>query len=173
MEYKILINNEDVTDFVPFPLSSQFSLDESLDMGNLRLQYTSIAEPFKPFTTCDIIIDNVEHNFFISSDEVTEAIQVGVYNHSLLLIEQSKWLERFTGIVKTNTTPIAKNYESITPVHVPVMVEYADSESQFEWLGEKKTGSRGRLPLLPCFIKNYTLKNIVLLRDRNNILPQN
>ena len=137
MEFRILINNEDVTEFVPFPLSNQFSLDESLDVGHLALQYTDIAEPFKPFTSCDIFIDDVEYNFFVSSDEVTEVIQNGVYNHSLLLIEQSKLLERFTGIVKTNTTPVERQYASINPVAVPIMTYKGDTEIQVNIDGNK------------------------------------
>lgn len=162
MEFKILINNEDVTDFVPFPLSSQFSLDESLDVGHLNLQYTNIAEPFKPFTSCDIFIDDAEYNFFISSDEVTEVIQNGVYNHSLLLIEQSKWLERFTGIVKTNTTPIVKDYSDIQSVPVPIMAEVDEREQQIELSGK---------PLTAADLQIYPFSEMWVTPTKNTVLP--
>lgn len=150
MEFRVLIDNnareefyrvfEDVTEYVPLPLSEQLSLDESLDMGMLKLNYTDYAEPFRPFTSVNITITDGETTrelyWFVSSDEVTEVIQSGKYNHSLMLIEQSKWLERFTGITKTNTLPINKDYESVVD-YVPIMVKYGDTKEQLQ-IGNKK-----------------------------------
>lgn len=118
LEYKILVNGEDVTDYVPLPITEQISLDESLDMGVVRLCYTDKKEPYRPLTNVEVIISipnqyvaPIHLYFFISSDDVTEVVQTGQYNHSLLLIEQTKWLERFIGRTKTVTNPLVKEFE--------------------------------------------------------------
>lgn len=122
LEYKILINGEDVTDYVPLPITEQISLDESLDMGVVRLCYTDKKEPYRPLTNVEVIISIPNQYvaprhlyFFISSDEVTEVVQTGQYNHSLLLVEQTKWLERFIGRTKTVTNPLVKVIDPTEP----------------------------------------------------------
>lgn len=101
MEYQILIDNKDYTQYVSLPLSEQLALDRSLDFGSLKLNYTDIAEPIKPFT--DVVIKLIwedktkELYYFVSNDNCQEIIQTGRYTHILLLIEQTKWLERFIG----------------------------------------------------------------------------
>lgn len=102
MEYQILIGGVDYTDYVSLPLSDQLALDRSLDFGSLKLGYTDITEPIKPFTGVVIrliwsesIVD--ELYYFVSNDTCHEIIESGKYTHTLLLIEQTKWLERFIG----------------------------------------------------------------------------
>lgn len=115
MEFKILINNVDMTEYVPLPISEQLTLDESLDVGLIRLMYTDKANPFPPLTSVNIHISTGDNErilyYFISSDEVTEVVQSNKYNHSIMLIEQTKWLERFIGRTKTVTNPLFKNYD--------------------------------------------------------------
>lgn len=115
MEYKILIGDVDITKYVPFPISEQLTLDESLDMGMIRLLYTDKAEPYQPLTSVNIQITSGESErtlyYFVSSDEVTEVIQNNKYNHSIMLIEQTKWLERFIGRTKTVTNPLVRSFE--------------------------------------------------------------
>lgn len=102
MEFKILISGEDYTKYVTLPLSDQLTLDKSLDYGSLTLKYTSLTEPIKPFTDVVITIDLGEEHieemyYFVANDTCQEIIQTGKYNHTLMLIEQTKWLERFIG----------------------------------------------------------------------------
>lgn len=115
MEYKILINNEELTEYTIIPLNEQTTLDESLDQGYLRLNYTNKDGAYRPFTSVDIDItddfgNTRELNYFIASDNKTEIIANGTYNHELLLIEQSKWLERFLTGTKTVTHPLIHDY---------------------------------------------------------------
>lgn len=112
MEYQILIDNKDYTQYVSLPLSEQLALDRSLDFGSLKLNYTDIAEPIKPFT--DVVIKLIwedktkELYYFVSNDNCQEIIQTGRYTHTLLLIEQTKWLERFIGRTHPITQPLIK-----------------------------------------------------------------
>lgn len=146
MNFQILINDVDLTEYVPMPFTEQLALDESLDMGQIKLLYTDINEPFKPFTKVEIRISqtqesgtyNISKFYFVSGDEVVEIIETAKFNHSIMLVEQSKWLERFTGIVKTNTTPLIKDYSSAKGF-IPIMVIEDDVEMQLEIAGKKYT----------------------------------
>lgn len=115
MKYKILVDNEDVTEYVPIPLSEQLTLDDSLDQGFLKLNYTNKSEAYRPFTEVEITIidDNGnkrELDYFVASDSKSEIISMKKFNHELLLIEQSKWLERFLTGTKTVTNPLVHDY---------------------------------------------------------------
>lgn len=119
MEYKILINNEELTEYTIIPLNEQTTLDESLDQGYLKLAYTDKTSAYKPFTSVDIEVkddfnNKRELNYFIASDKKTEIIASGTYTHEILLIEQSKWLERFLTGTKTVTNPLVHDYMSTT-----------------------------------------------------------
>ena len=113
MKYKILIGGEDYTKHVSLPLSDQLTLDKSLDYGSLKLNYTSITEPIKPFTDVVITIDLSEGYveemyYYVANDTCQEIIQAGKFNHTLMLIEQTKWLERFIGRNHPITQPLEK-----------------------------------------------------------------
>ena len=141
MSYKILIGGEDYTKYVTLPLSDQLTLDKSLDYGSLTLKYTNVTEPIKPFTDVVITIDLSEEYieemyYFVANDTCQEIIQTGKCNHTLMLIEQTKWLERFIGrthpitqklfaqqkavakITVEDRPPITKTQEYLTPLVV-------------------------------------------------------
>lgn len=145
MNFKVLINGIDYTKYVPIPFDIQNALDESLDIGFIRLLYLEREKPFSPFDTILIEIkDNLENSqefsFFIATDVVTEIISSNKFNHELSLIEQTKWLERFTGIVKTNTTSLYKDLKSAEQ-YIPIMLKNTagNIEVPFSWLNEEKT----------------------------------
>jgi hypothetical protein len=161
MEYQILIDNKDYTQYVSLPLSEQLALDRSLDFGSLKLNYTDIAEPIKPFT--DVVIKLIwedktkELYYFVSNDNCQEIIQAGRYTHTLLLIEQTKWLERFIGrnhpitqrlfaqqkvmatISKTGLIDRKKELNIKTPL-VAGLVYFESVETFFNNLGIDTTG---------------------------------
>lgn len=115
MKYKVLVDNEDVTEYVPIPLSEQLTLDDSLDQGFLKLNYTNKSEAYRPFTEVEITITDDNGNkreldYFVASDSKTEIIAMKKFNYELLLIEQSKWLERFLTGTKTVTNPLVHDY---------------------------------------------------------------
>jgi hypothetical protein len=114
MKFKILIDNVDMTENVSIPLSDQLTLDESLDFGSLKLCYLEKSEPYKPLTSVVITLDfenntKEEYYYFIASDTCEEYIQTGKFTHTLMLIEQTKWLERFMG----RTHPITQPKQSV------------------------------------------------------------
>ena len=118
MNYKILLENEDITDLVAIPFDIQVTLDESLDQAQIKLQNTDIKDPIQPLKELNIQIldknNNVEkvYYFYTSNDRVTDNLQTNTFAHDLQLIEQTKWLERFTNIIKTNTKSLIKDYLS-------------------------------------------------------------
>ena len=114
-EIRVKLNNEDITDYVAVPMGLQNTLDESLDQYSIKLSYTDINEPIRPFTSLDIEFwknNGIEkqYNFFVQNDQMTELLSNGTYTHELSLIELTKWFERFTNIIKCNTKPLTHNF---------------------------------------------------------------
>ena len=85
-------------------------LDSALDNGVLNLFMIPRKEVFKPFTPITITKDSDTYTMFVASDKVTEIIGTGKYKHDLVLIEETKLLEK--KIVDTNTTtqPLIHDY---------------------------------------------------------------
>lgn len=144
MEFSVTINNVDYTQYLSMPHNIQTTLDESLDIAFIKLNYLEQEKPFAPLdnvliTISDIYGNNKEYSFFVSSDIVTEIISLNKFNHEISLIEQTKWFERFTGIVKTNTTSLYKDFTSAEQ-YISIMIKDASGiEIPFSWLGEEKT----------------------------------
>lgn len=131
----IKLNNEDVTDNVTVPMGLQNTLDESLDQYSIKLSYTDINEPIRPFTSLDIEFWENNgliriYNFFVQNDQMTEVLSNGTYTHELSLIELTKWTERFTNIIKCNTKPLAHDFNGmqnpvlVTETHTRVVEIY-------------------------------------------------
>ena len=114
MEFKILIDNVDYTNDITLPLSDTSTLDESLNVGFFKASYIGKETPFKPLTKASVEVKDDFGNtktyyYFVASDVPVEIVSEKRFNHDIALIEQTKWLERFTGIVKTNTTPLVND----------------------------------------------------------------
>lgn len=144
MKFNLKINNIDYTENTVLPFSVQKTLDESLDMAFIKLNYLEKEEPFSPLDDVLITITDENNNqkefsFFVSSDKTTEIIQFKKFNHEIALIEQTKWLERFVGITKTNTTPIIKDYSSAAQF-IPIMLRTETGyDKQFTYAGKDIT----------------------------------
>ena len=115
MKYNVTINGTDVTEFVAIPISEQFARDESLDASFLKLSCCDFQEPITPMSNVNITITDDFGNekksyFIVSSDNVTEVISLGKFNHELLLVEETKILERYVGSAKTTTNPLYRDY---------------------------------------------------------------
>lgn len=163
MEFKITINNIDYTKYVPLPFDIQQALDESLDLGYLKLSYLNKDTPFSPLDSVVIWVgdefNNIkEFSFFVANDSVTEIISQKKYNHELSLIEQTKWLERFTGITKTNTTPIFKDYTSAQQP-IPIMIKTENGyEESFKISGREITSAVFTVQPYSSYLKTpYTM----------------
>ena len=116
MKTKIMIDGVVFTKFTTLPLQEQTTADDSLDAGYFELIGTKIDKPFLPFTKCQIVkndgIEEVVEYYYIASDECTEIIQNKTFNHDLVLIEESKEMERYSVNTKTITNPIVHDYLS-------------------------------------------------------------
>lgn len=92
----------DYTANVPFPIKWSDLLDEQLDEATLTLMRTTVQN-FPPFVKVVITRYNTENEtnktsatFFAATDKGDEIPPgSGKYNHTLYLIEETKWLERF------------------------------------------------------------------------------
>ncbi len=114
MKTKVLVGGIDYTRHATMPLQEQKTADESLDAGYLELVSINQEKPVKPFTKCQIIKDDgiskETEYYYIASDESNEVIKNKHFNHDLVLIEETKELERYIVDVKTLTNPIVRNY---------------------------------------------------------------
>lgn len=111
------INGIDYTDYVTMPPQTQETLDESYDMIYCELRGVNLANPFTPFDDVNLTIkeDKIIRNYkmIIESDNVSEMILNGLYNHDVLLIEETKWSERFF-IEKSIRQPLFHDYFDAT-----------------------------------------------------------
>lgn len=116
---------EDVTAHVSMPVTEKFAIDESLDVGHITLKGIERAEPYAPMQWVQIL-DGAQSStvYGIADDQVTERAQGGLYDHEILLVEPTKWLERFVIGSKTITQPLARTEwegiegEAVTPTKI-------------------------------------------------------
>lgn len=110
VKYKILIDGVDYTSSCSLPFKEQYVLDSALDNGVLTLFMTQRKEIFKPFTPITITKDNDTYTMLVASDKVTEIVGTGKYNHDLVLIEETKLLEKKVVDTNTTTQPLVHDY---------------------------------------------------------------
>lgn len=119
VKYKILIDGVDYTSSCALPFKEQYVLDSALDNGVLNLFMIPRKEVFKPFTPITITKDSDTYTMFVASDKVTEIVGTGKYNHDLVLIEETKLLEKKVVDTNTTTQPLIHDYEAVNgSVHV-------------------------------------------------------
>lgn len=111
---QLLIDGVDYSEYATIPLQDQKTLDESLDVSYIEVKGVEIEQPFTPFANVYLkLTDNLNNikDFYmlIESDEITEVISIKRYNHNVLFIEETKWLERFF-IEKSRTKPLIHDY---------------------------------------------------------------
>lgn len=111
VNYKLLIDNEDFTEFLALPFKEQYVLDSALDNGTLTLPYTNRDTIFKPFTKVEIIKDSESVVMLVASDKMTEIVGTGKYTHELVLIEETKLLEKKVVDTNTTTQPLIHDYD--------------------------------------------------------------
>lgn len=89
----ILINDIDYTRFAVLPIKTQYARDESLNQGVLTLKNTSVENPFEPMS---IVVYNGER-WLVGSDNVTKTRfgKANKYQHDIILIEETKLLEKY------------------------------------------------------------------------------
>ena len=110
VKYQILIGGEDYTKYCALPFKEQYVLDSALDNGVLTLPMTNRNEIFKPFTPVDITKDGETYRMYVASDKMTEIVGSGKYTHELVLIEETKLLEKKVVDTNTTTQPLIHDY---------------------------------------------------------------
>ncbi len=123
MKVKIKIGGVDYTKYVEVPFQDKSVLDESLDMASIRLFYTDKKEEFKPFTLVELEVeDDIKKTLkmYIASDVTEEVLSTGKVNHTLVLIEETKSIERLL-LTKTTTNPLVKDFTDAQMPIVPII----------------------------------------------------
>ena len=117
MRYNIKLNGTDITKYVVYPLTFEFVLDNALDQAYMEMRITPRKTPYKPFSLVEIKIDKTEITddtevirFYVASDEVELNMKTGKANHKLLLIEETKILERYICSAKSFVNPLYRDY---------------------------------------------------------------
>lgn len=95
---KLVIEGVDYVRDVSLPLQVQKTIDESLDVAYLEIKGIYRETPFRPFADVQMQIEDdgviTDYLMKIESDNVTEIIHNKSFNHNVLLIEETKILER-------------------------------------------------------------------------------
>ena len=124
VKYKILIDGVDYTSSCALPFKEQYVLDSALDNGVLNLFMIPRKDVFKPFTPITITKDSDTYTMYVASDKVTEIVGTGKYNHDLVLIEETKLLEKKVVDTNTTTQPLVHDYLSLAVKVQPTIVHY-------------------------------------------------
>ena len=112
-----------------YPVKIQELLDKSLDQAVITLKNLVEKKPFEPLT--DVVIDDT-YRFKIAKDNVTQVIysndiqNSARYNHDLVLIEETKELEKY--FVDTCTFTNSLFVERTNQINVqPILMNTADA----------------------------------------------
>lgn len=111
INYKIEIGGDDYTESCALPFKEQYVLDSALDNGTLTIWNIKRKEKFKPYTKVVITRANEQpYTFDVFTDKVTEIVSMGLYNHEIVLIEETKELEKKVVDTNTTTQPLVNDY---------------------------------------------------------------
>jgi hypothetical protein len=112
--FKVMIGNEDVSDYCIYPINFQFTLDDALDQAYIELRNSPVTDAYDPFTFVSIKLypQLTEYTWYISVDNCVINQKTGLANHKILLIEETKILERVICRAKSFVRPLIKKYDS-------------------------------------------------------------
>jgi hypothetical protein len=137
----IYIGNELVTNKVKIGFTFNDKIDVELDSATIVMPYTTKQEPYKPFTLVKFYFKDVEQpiTYYISDDSVTRvSASQNFFEHSIVLIEPTKILERFKCVDMTFTQPIDNSFAPYTLLDVINRITYNNppkkvSETTSHW----------------------------------------
>ena len=127
MSFSVKINGLDYTRWAVYPITFQQVLDDALDQGYFELRNIEIRnrkqpevtiyklnKPIKPFSKVVITYDENEEpiTMLVASDDVTYYNARGHYTHKILLVEETKALERVICSAKSFVKPLITDYAS-------------------------------------------------------------
>lgn len=127
-EFYITIDGVDVTRYAVYPFNFQFTLDVGLDQAFVELRNTSRVSAYPAFSLVKITIGETEPTlYYISVDNCIVNQKTGKADHKILLIEETKILERVICRAKTFVEPLVKNYtDQNTSVAEPIEMDTGD-----------------------------------------------
>ena len=153
-QFNIVINGTDVTAYCPFPPKTENLLDERLDMARIDLAgypggvFPYMAEAEITFTDYTEASQTVY--YLVATDTAEETpVGSGKFNHSIELIEETKYLERFIIDTQTYTNDLGRNYTENAPETVPVISGDSIAISNVTILGGLNDLSQFKTALLP------------------------
>jgi hypothetical protein len=117
----IYIGDELMTNKVKLGFTLSDKIDVELDSATLIAPYTSREQPYKPFTQVKFYFKDVVQPlvYYISDDSVTRLSSASpFFQHSIVLVEPTKILERFKCVDMTFTQPIDDSFASYTLLDV-------------------------------------------------------
>lgn len=113
--YKVVIDGEDVTRHVPFPIKWQKLLDEQLDITRISMKRMP-QKIIHPLTPASVTMTDKRDNVIsipavITTDSTTEVpLGSGTYNHEVFMLEETKILEGIVVDALTFTNDLGRNY---------------------------------------------------------------
>lgn len=95
---------------IPYWVTVDTFLDEELDLSPVSIENTDYEKPFPRFTPAILQAEGEPPTYWlIGSDTAVKAVN-GKTQHTVQLVEPTKWLERFMVGSKTVTQPLSKDY---------------------------------------------------------------
>lgn len=117
----IYIGDELVTNKVKLGFTLSDKIDVELDSATIILPYSTRNEPYRPFTLVKFYIKDVADpiTYYLTDDSVARVSSATpLFQHSIVLIEPTKILERFKCVDMTFTQPIDNTFGSYTLLDV-------------------------------------------------------
>lgn len=117
---KLTINGKEFTNNIPFPIKWNELLDSQLDEASIELLQVEESS-FMPLSEAKLEVWNEQDpsrvltmHYLIASDKSDEIPSgSGKFNHSISLVERTKWLERFICRSQGYVNSILKDYKQI------------------------------------------------------------
>ena len=116
---KIEIPSEAISAEIPFWVSVDAFLDEELDISPLTIENTRRPEPFSRFTPAVLSVEGEAPTYWLIGSDTASTDLNGMTQHTIQLVEPTKWLERFMVGSKAVTQPIKPDYMDNPPDAVP------------------------------------------------------
>ena len=150
--FSIVINGTDVTAYCPFPPKTESLLDERLDMARIDLAgypggvFPYMAEAEITFTDYTEASQTVY--YLVATDTAEEtSVGSGKFNHSIELIEETKYLESFLIDTQTYTNDLGRDFTDNAPLAQPILS--GDAVSKVEEVGGLKDVPQFKTAILP------------------------
>lgn len=125
--YKVVVDGEDVTRHVPFPIKWQKLLDEQLDITRISMKRMP-QKIIHPLTPASVTMTDKKDNVIliptvITTDSTSEVpLGSGTYNHEVFMLEETKILEGIVVDALTFTNDLGRNYMINQQIATPLKI---------------------------------------------------